>query len=572
MGILKSATTSGFILTQKPESLRSEAIEKPILWYRRFDEFQRQLFVKQLEEFASELVESTNTASSEIGIKLGEQLGSASPKNIEALVFGLIRLSDDAGAQFSNLLKSTDEFIDDQIRTLLEDNMDVLEELSAYVEELDEKIAVAAVDNEIDEDDEESVDELEESQVESVETPFQKGHREYKKAVRAKATSVFTNRKPSKNSKSAQVIDWLGDERFPDNEVLELIFRNLQDRRALNRFRNPVASYLNTIPRRYRQFRREARAERRWYSQKAVKATQISPLEVDILILATINAARSILLRPTQLTSITQASRRILDAVESHFKAQILVDEVTDFSPVQIACIARLAHPSGQSFFACGDFNQRLTEWGATSKKDIEWAVEGIETREINIAYRQSPELNQLSKAISALESNEEVVLAEDAKGTSGGISPVLIENLNGHSDISVWLADRIYEIESFLHLLPSIAVFVGSEDQVAPVAEALNAELSQHNLQAIACRDGKVVGLDTDIRVFDIQHIKGLEFEAVFFVGIDNLAGYSSSLFNKILFVGSTRAATYLGISCEKTLPKSVESLRPHFASSWRK
>ena len=30
------------------------------------------------------------------------------------------------------------------------------------------------------------------------------------------------------------------------------------------------------------------------------------------------------------------------------------------------------------------------------------------------------------------------------------------------------------------------------------------------------------------DVRVFDIQHIKGLEFEAVFFVGVDRLAAVS--------------------------------------------
>ncbi|HAZ8153761.1 TPA: ATP-binding domain-containing protein [Escherichia coli] len=52
-------------------------------------------------------------------------------------------------------------------------------------------------------------------------------------------------------------------------------------------------------------------------------------------------------------------------------------------------------------------------------------------------------------------------------------------------------------------------------------------------------------------MRVFDIQHIKGMEFEAVFFVSIDQLATLHPALFGKYLYVGITRAATYLDVTC---------------------
>lgn len=39
-------------------------------------------------------------------------------------------------------------------------------------------------------------------------------------------------------------------------------------------------------------------------------------------------------------------------------------------------------------------------------------------------------------------------------------------------------------------------------------------------------------------MRVFDIQHIKGMEFEAVFFVSIDQLATLHPALFDKYLYV----------------------------------
>lgn len=94
---------------------------------------------------------------------------------------------------------------------------------------------------------------------------------------------------------------------------------------------------------------------------------------------------------------------------------------------------------------------------------------------------------------------------------------------------------------------------------------------VSEHNIQVIACREGQAVGQESNVRVFDIQHIKGLEFEAVFFVGIDQLAALHPALFDKYLYVGTTRAATYLGVTCDGALPPAIESLRAHFGQDWQ-
>ena len=106
----------------------------------------------------------------------------------------------------------------------------------------------------------------------------------------------------------------------------------------------------------------------------------------------------------------------------------------------------------------------------------------------------------------------------------------------------------------------------MNSEDEVGPLADALNAALAEDNIPVVACREGQTVGQESNVRVFDIQHIKGLEFEAVFFVGIDQLANQNPALFDKYLYVGATRAATYLGLTCQSTLPASIGSLRAHF------
>jgi DNA helicase IV len=133
------------------------------------------------------------------------------------------------------------------------------------------------------------------------------------------------------------------------------------------------------------------------------------------------------------------------------------------------------------------------------------------------------------------------------------------------------WLARRILEIERFVGQLPSIAVFVNNELEVQPVADALNKALSGESTQVVACPRGQVIGQDNDVRVFDVQHIKGLEFEAVFFIGIDRLAGLHPQLFDKYLYVGTTRAATYLGFTCNTALPAAIAGLRPMFVPNWK-
>ena len=103
------------------------------------------------------------------------------------------------------------------------------------------------------------------------------------------------------------------------------------------------------------------------------------------------------------------------------------------------------------------------------------------------------------------------------------------------------------------------------------PVADALDESLLALNVRCEACLEGRSRGKDHTVRVFDVQHIKGLEFEAVFFVGIDALAENKPDLFDKFLYVGTTRAATYLGLtSYKEVIPPILAPLLSDFARSF--
>lgn len=147
----------------------------------------------------------------------------------------------------------------------------------------------------------------------------------------------------------------------------------------------------------------------------------------------------------------------------------------------------------------------------------------------------------------------------------------MLVKGISDETEVAQWLANRIGEIERFTRALPSIAILVNSEAEIEPISKTLDNALSSMNLRAVACPGGQAIGPENEVRVFSIEHIKGLEFEAVFFLGIDRLAEVARDLFDKYLYVGATRAATYLGITTEgPVVPEKIANLEPLFKSSW--
>lgn len=148
-----------------------------------------------------------------------------------------------------------------------------------------------------------------------------------------------------------------------------------------------------------------------------------------------------------------------------------------------------------------------------------------VDVRRISIAYRQSRQLNDLARAIIVVFGGDQDAVTLPANVDCEGVSPALLEGSPGRAEPVSWIADRIREIERFAHQMPSIAVFVESEEEVQIIADALNYALANENAQVVVCPKGQVMGQENDIRVFDVQFIKGLEFEAVFFIGVDRLA-----------------------------------------------
>ena len=246
------------------------------------------------------------------------------------------------------------------------------------------------------------------------------------------------------------------------------------------------------------------------------------------------------------------------------------MDEATDFSPLQLRAMISLATPGIRSFFACGDFNQRLTRDGVTGELQMAWAIPGLEFRQVEIAYRQSAELRSFARRLIELSGGVLLETALEGPRKEEGYPPVFHSSHDGSHGESRWVAERIEEIERLHDRFPSVAVFVPDEDRVETVAAEIRAALAETNIDVEACVRGQVLGQAGHVRVFAAEHIKGLEFEAAFFHSLRSLCRDTPDLLDKFLYVGATRAATFLGLSCTGAPSQALAAAVEGLGGSW--
>lgn len=564
LGILRTSSGGGiFVLKDAIQSIDTDAIQRPIEWFQDFDAWQRTAFVNDLREAVKKVSESSISSVQALGQRISQVLERATPENLPASFSALAQEVGNVQTLVSSLKEATDKKIRETLNLHLNRDKALLTELARFIDGLQQAQLAEA-------DEQDDLDAEEEDESSAPRTATTVAFNAYMQAVRAQARAVASKRTLSKSSRNGKIIEWLGLRTLAESDRLD-VGTSLLLQAGARRFVNPVKRYINDIPKRYRAFRRLRQEEGTWYAKEGFETRDIHPLELDLVVLAMLRAAGDLLGRATVLREVDSPAWSSLKPFLELYRNQIVVDEATDFSPIQLACMAALAHPRLRSFFACGDFNQRLTTWGSRSAEELKWVFADIDIREITVSYRQSELLNEFARAVILAVGGAEQSVSLPSRVESRGVAPTLLESASDNAHMVSWLAERIRDIERFLGQLPSIAVFVNTEDEVDTVAKALEAELAEHNIPVMACSEGQAVGQESSVRVFDIQHIKGLEFEAVFFIAIDQLAALQPELFDKYLYVGTTRAATYLGMTCEGALPPAIEGLRSLFGQDWQ-
>ncbi len=573
LGIMQtSGATNKFIYKNNSNFVSSEVQLNPVDWYESFKDFHRQRILSQLHQGIAILNKLINDENEQLIGQLKVITEKAKIETVLNVLSQLYQMEAALGEQIKQLKTESDQEIRKSLTLIINtEGRQFAEDLASFLASL--QSSEEAEDEEEDEDNEFDNDTEEESEDPTSSTSQKKAIKTYERTLRSLARYKYQKRQPPKNGRTRKINDWLGV-RLPTDEKLLEIGQSIATQNGLRRFVKVFNRYVNNVPASYKEFRKNAlKNKSSQYLNKPKNNRHIDATELDAVTLLMLRNTRELLEQRFVINNIEQAAFNTLNIISQQFKNQILVDEATDFSPLQLAAMESLTSLKTRSFFACGDFNQRITRWGIRSQGQMEWVSRQVTTEAINTVYRQSQKLNEFAGMLLQQfdgDLSSRGKLPEEMNNE--GLAPILMEGGQELDDVAIWLAGHLQEIDKITDIgqMPTVAVLVNSEAEVKPMAAALNEMVEDMNLRAVACSDGQSLGEGTDIRVFDVQHIKGLEFEAVFFIGVDTLAENNPELFSKYLYVGATRAATYFGISCKERLPENLEPLRDQFIPSW--
>jgi superfamily I DNA/RNA helicase len=248
-------------------------------------------------------------------------------------------------------------------------------------------------------------------------------------------------------------------------------------------------------------------------------------------------------------------------------KAIVAIDEATDFTPIQIACMSHLSHPRYNSVTLCGDIMQQMNNRGMTAWDDYKALFSKTEIHNLYKSYRQTPTLLNLASELYKNRYGRSPEFIAAAPSIGKDPIPLIYSNPDFEEKID-WIAKRIEELYVlYERIIPNIAIFVRDESSLVSIADSLNKHerMIDNNIVAMACRDGRDIGSAEKVRIFNIEYIKGMEFESVFFIDVDTYSAHDEHILDKLVYVGISRATYYLAITLMNKMPdilKPIEHL----------
>ena len=379
----------------------------------------------------------------------------------------------------------------------------------------------------------------------------------YKEAVLDYALVTRQRRVLPKESLAAKVIAFLGQGRLPAAPKLLALGTARSEANSLKRFKVDnrlfLDGYFETLVPSYLRFKRR---DRLWYEAFGQAPSKVEGLELDVLILAVLEPgwelARLDLREPgAPPRSLAVARHRYL------MRNQILVDDASDFSPIQLKAMASLAHPSTGAIALAADLTDSLTPWGLKNIDQLEWALPRHSLVELSVNFRQSRRLAELA---DALEGGALSRLTGSFHEDHGAPKPVLASNVGTVAAQAAWLGERVLEIRERAGGLASIGIIV-PEAQVSAISGRLNRVLETSGVQALVLTPERGFGAPGQVHVLAAAQARGLEFEGVLLV--DPPSGPETRLM-------MTRAAAYLGICLSGDVPPELEPARGRSVADW--
>jgi len=480
-----------------------------------------------------------------------------------------------------NIITETNEILDKltaECLILIKQNADIENEIKNYIEnsikENFEQLETEPDDLFEDEDDEgeENFSEILESEMTI------RSNRLVKRLIQNYSLSLV-NKSTRLSKPDKEILERIKD--IFDLEKTKTISIGLFIRKYFNKIlKGFEANILRELPNVYKKFRKEkvvnydfVTFEGKELLLKSIKDRniRIHKEEMDFILLSIFRLIHGLFNSNRKLYN--DSKDIYIDQFKYNSKIVIAIDEATDFSILELACMSYLSNPKYRCVTLCGDLMQRLESKGIKDWDDYTNIFTDSQIGNLEISYRQTPDLLSIGKELYKNNTGKDLIIEAAYPKDKDDPYPLIFQS-DSISDKIEWLSERIYSIHSiYENKLPSIAVFFNNDDTAKFYESELNKcdKLSDNDIKIVNCPDGKILGEAENVRLFNIKYIKGLEFEAVFFIDIDEMTSKDDVL-DRLIYVGISRASFYLGITVKKELPERLNYLNEYFheKSNW--
>jgi hypothetical protein len=359
--------------------------------------------------------------------------------------------------------------------------------------------------------------------------------------------------------------------------IVEDDLKKLADSAYFVKYINPALRgftqyVLSPIPQYYRQYRKSMPEVDRvnWDAEllnemvDTYKNKRLLSQEQSLLVGFINNIAKSLYKASRKL--FENATHKYITAYKDLCRPVIGVDEATDYSLIEFYGIKSFGHYEVCSYTLCGDIMQLMKPDGITDWKQLKHPLlfEKVEVKNLLISYRQSEELLKLADLIYQEELKKKSQYQCYLKGEK--TPKALWLECEDMEDKAKWISNRVMEIVKVYKYVPTIAIFTIDKYKAEELKESLDEcdNLIKAGIDVKVCSDNTLEGEKT-LRIFPIDQVKGMEFEAVFFYDIDDIE--STSLINKYLYVGLSRASMYLAVTSNGRSEKISNMLQNYFA-----
>jgi len=342
---------------------------------------------------------------------------------------------------------------------------------------------------------------------------------------------------------------------------------------SLSFIRRQYSNIINNIPHLYIEFRRSLIKSKSKcltnYALEDIKANKLSNEEIDLIIFQILRNTKWIF---NYKYSIFEkiSSNKLIEKIKEMYRTQVLIDEIADFSTLQIGSMFSISHPKFNSLFLTGDLMQRVEEFGLSSWNELEYLSSDFKTFELKKVYRHTQKMLKLIRVLYEKKYNQQPDFESVYPVDEREPNPLLYKYVNNNDHYN-WIINRLVEIfHNKKNRLLSTAIFVPSEDLIDITFEKLSVLMKPTNevITFNKCFGGEL-SKDINVKILSIEYIKGYEFESVFILDIDKISIQNMPLIDNLLYVAITRAAAYLGITYSKEFPKKIDYLKNYLTSS---